>query len=563
MANETWPISSEDRRESILSSLDELAKKYPDYKNDIEDLKFDFEEKQLWYWKALQLRIWEEVLRVKRNETEEELLKKLETFLNALLKDEVRETIVSVQDEAWDLTQIALAEWRKKTYWRDITPVIIKVKYAFAWEKLFDDMSDLREKIHNQTLWQEDFFVEYWWIILDIKAWDDSNTMLDKLAIFFKNLIDKNKEKFEALKTIDTQSKDFNKERKKAWAVIFASFNNFRWKFKWTKLSLKISELRDLIDTSMIWIETWFEINEDWVLLDIKKWDHPDIVVEKILNFIEKVQKKYPEKFDKKEIINAEKVVASMEEDKTYWRDVIAWIDILQRNYPKDEYPVLQKLKEMIEANKIWVWTNLFFNIGWAILEIDTTDSEKNIKSKISVFIWILKQIVDQENEKNKLDQVFWRDIEATLKSLEDVYWKNTDFQMLIMLIESWVLWTVKDFNANIERVSINIFPSDSDSDIKKKLLKFIDWLKDQKKVVIDNKEVVEARRKIAELERWMQELSDRYRQAIRQKDWKIWDLERKVDIFEQENRRLKAQTSSSSSSSSSSSWSRHISRNW
>jgi hypothetical protein len=52
--------------------------------------------------------------------------------------------------------------------------------------------------------------------------------MLDKLTVFFKKLLDSNISKFEAIETIDTNSKDFNKERKKAWAVILSSFNIFR-----------------------------------------------------------------------------------------------------------------------------------------------------------------------------------------------------------------------------------------------------------------------------------------------------------------------------------------------
>jgi len=47
MLHENGTLSFENRRENILSFLDELVKKYPDYENDIEDLKFDFEEKQL------------------------------------------------------------------------------------------------------------------------------------------------------------------------------------------------------------------------------------------------------------------------------------------------------------------------------------------------------------------------------------------------------------------------------------------------------------------------------------------------------------------------------------
>lgn len=561
MVNETWPLSNEERTKNILLDLDKLKDKFPDYINDIEDLIFDFEEKQLWYSKALQLRIWETVLRIRRSEKEDDLLKKLEDFLEALLKDEVEEVVDSTKQDSQDLTHIALAEWRKRTYWRDITPVIIKVKYAFEWEKLFDDMNVLREKIHNQTLWQQDFSITHWGLTLDIKQWDDSPTMLDKLAIFFKKLINSNTQKFEAIKTIDTSTKDFNKERKKARAVIFACFNDFRWKFKWSDFGLKIAELRDLINASLIWVQTWFKIKEDWISLNIKKWDHPDIVVEKILKFIEEIQKKNPKKFEEKELIDSKEVLTTMEEDKTYWRDIIAWIDILQRNYPAKDYPVLDKLKQMLEANKLWEWTNLFFNIWWVILEIDQTDSEKNIKSKISIFIWILKQIADQEEEKNKLDKVFWRDIEATLKSFEEVYWTNTDFQMLLMSIESWILWTVKDFTWDVQWVIINIYPSDSDSEIKQKLLKFIEWLKNQKKVVVNNQEIIEARKKIAELEKWMQELSDRYKDAIHKKDWKIWNLEKKVDIFEQENRKLKAQISSSSSSGSTRS--RPVTRNW
>jgi uncharacterized protein YktA (UPF0223 family) len=46
--------------------------------------------------------------------------------------------------------------------------------------------------------------------------------------------------------------------------------------------------------------------------------------VEKILNFIEAIQKKYPDKFDKSEVIDSKEVLKSMDEDKTYWRDVIA-----------------------------------------------------------------------------------------------------------------------------------------------------------------------------------------------------------------------------------------------
>jgi hypothetical protein len=566
MANEKWPQSNESRRLNILSWLDELIKQYPDFENDIEDLKFNIEEKQLWNWTPLQLRIEWSVLRIKRNEKEDDVLKKLEAFFKELLKDEVWETVEVVKDEASDLTKLALAEWKKRTYWRDITPVIVKVKYAFEWEKLFDDMSELREKIHDKTLWNEDFTIENSNLKLDIKSWDSDEVMLDKLTVFFKKLLDSNISKFEAIETIDTNSKDFNKERKKAWAVILSSFNIFRWKFKWEKLSFKISELRDLIDNRMLWISRWFKIDESWIKLHIKKWDNLDTVVEKILNFIEAIQKKYPDKFDKSEVIDSKEVLKSMDEDKTYWRDVIAWIDILQRDFPVWEYPVLEKLKQMIENNKVWAWTNLYFNIWGAILEIDTEDSEKSIKNKISVFIWILKQFAEEKKDDDKLNDIFWRDIEATLKSMEDIYWSNSDFQMLIMLIEAWVLWTVKDFNANIEGIIINIFPSDSDWDIKKKLIKFIDDLKNQKKVVIDNQEIINARKKIAELEKWMRELSDRYKKAIidsSTKDSKIWTLERKVEIHQQEIKDLKNNQSSSGSWSWYSNYSRPVTRFW
>lgn len=541
MSVEKKSLDNQERRKNIIGSLEILIEKYPDYKNDIEDLIFHIEEKQLGNWQALLLRIWESVLRVKRNESEWEMLTKLETFLDELLQDDVSKTQKEVKEKAIDSTSISLVEWKNKTYWRDITPVVIQAKHVFVWEKISDEMSELRQLIHDWTLWKKDYSISYKELKLEINKWDSDEIVLEKLAIFLKKLSTTYKDKFDILSKPDLDWKDFNKDRKKAWAVIFSSFNDFRWKFKWEALGYHISELRDLIDNYMLWRNTWYSINQDWVVLDIQKWANLDTIVEKILVFIENIQTKYPEKFDKKEIIDAKSVIKNKEEEKVYWRDVVAWVDILQKKYTKADYPILEKLKEMMENGKLWHWTSLYFNIGPAILEIEPTDSEKAVKNKVSVFIWILKQISDQEDEKNKLNDTYWRDIEATLKWYEDIYWNNLDYQMLIMLIESWTLWTVKDFKAEIEWVEIKIVPSDSDAMIKQKLVDFINWLKNQKNSFINNKKFTDAKKKIQELEENMVEIDNRYRKAVKSKDQKIDDLERKVHIYEQEIKKLKS----------------------
>lgn len=547
---ENLSLSIEKRRENIVESLRLLEQKYPDYKKEIDDILFYFEEKQLGNSQAYLLRIWESVLRVRRQETEPDLLNKMETFLNELLKDDILKTVDGTKKTVVEYSWLSLAEWKTRTYWRDVTPMIIKTKYAFVWEKLYDDMVDLRKHIHDKTLWSKKFLIDYNDIKLDINPWDTDEEMLEKITIFFKNLENNYSDKFNSIKTIDTTSKDFNKDRKKAWSVILATFNDFRWKFKWQDFSMKISELRDLIDNFMLWTQTWFQIKEWKINLDIKKWDSLDVMVEKILVFIENIQKQYPDKFTKNQQIDAKEILKNMEEEKIYWRDVIAWIDLLQKDYNQSEFPVLQKLKEMLENNKLWEWTNLYFNIGWAILEIETIDSEKAIKNKISTFIWILKQLSDQQKAQNKINEIYWRDIESDLRWYEDVYGSNVDYQMLIMLIESWILWTVKDFKADIEWVKINITPTDSDSIIKQKLVDFIKWLQDQKKTALDKKRFDQAQERIKKMEQWMIDLDTRFKKASKDwqlKDMKIVDLERKVAIYEQEIKNLKSQAQPSS----------------
>lgn len=541
----------EKRRENILQSLQKLLAKFPDYKNEIDDISFYFEEKQLGNSQATLLRIWESVLRVKRLETESDLLLKMEAFLWELLQDDLTKAVGDTKEVVAEYSWLALAEWKTKTYWRDVTPMIIKTKYAFDWESLFDDMTLLRTQIHHKTLWSQKFSIAYNDLKLEINPWESDEEMLQKITLFFKDLERVYSQKFQAIQTIDTSSKDFNKDRKKAWSVILASFNYFRWQFKWEPLSLKISELRDLIDNFMLGTHTGFSIDDGKVHLDIKKWDSLDIMVEKILLFIENIQNQYPEKFAKIQKVDANAILKNMEEDKIYWRDVIAWIDLLQKDYTAAEFPVLEKLKAMLENHKLWEGINVYFNIWGAILEIETTDSEKSIKNKISTFIGILKQLSDQQKAQNTLNEVYWRDIEAELKWYEDVYGSNVDYQMLIMLIESWILGTVKDFKADIEGVKINIIPSDSDSAIKQKLVDFISGLKDEKKSAIDNKRFNQAQERIKKMEQSMNDLDVRYRKASKDgqiKDMQIVDLERKVAIYEQEIKNLKTQAQPSSS---------------
>lgn len=540
-----------ERRENILHSLNILLQKFPDYRKEIEDISFYFEEKQLGNSQATLLRIWEVVLRIKRLETESDLLGKMETFLWELLQDDVTKTVGDTKETVVEYSWLSLAEWKTKTYWRDVTPMIIKTKYAFVGESLFDDMTLLRTQIHHKTLGNQKFLLTYNDLKLEINPWESDEEMLQKITLFFKDLERDYSQKFQAIKTIDTSSKDFNKDRKKAWSVILASFNYFRWQFKWEPLSLKISELRDLIDNFMLWTHTGFAIDEWKVHLDIQKWDSLDIMVEKILLFIENIQNQYPEKFAKIQKVDAKAILKNMEEDKIYWRDVIAGIDLLQKDYSQAEFPVLEKLKSMLENHKLWEGINVYFNIWWAILEIETTDSEKSIKNKISTFIWILKQLSDQQKTQNTLNEVYWRDIEGELKWYEDVYGSNVDYQMLIMLIESGILWTVKDFKADIEGVKINIVPSDSDSAIKQKLVDFISGLKDEKKSAIDKKRFEQAQERIKKMEQSMNDLDARYRKASKDwqiKDMQIVDLERKVAIYEQEIKNLKTQAQPSSS---------------
>lgn len=78
---------------------------------------------------------------------------------------------------------------------------------------------------------------------------------------------------------------------------------------------------------------------------------------------------------------------------------------------------------------------------------------------------------------ENSKEKVYWTDILWKLKLYEEMNKNYVDYSVLIMLIEDWILWTGQEFFCSLWDIELEIKTSDTDSEIKIKLIDFISKL--------------------------------------------------------------------------------------
>lgn len=279
----------------------------------------------------------------------------------------------------------------------------------------------------------------------------------------------------------------------------------------------------------------------------IAKGDSDDIVLTKLSRFIGEVKAEHTDLFPPKPA-QPEQVSASA--DAIFWRDVIAGIDGLFRDYPDKDFQSLYTLRTMIENGEVGVGMHLLMTINNVHLWIQKKDDGATIKDKIAVFIGELKQIASSNKKTKeapldpKLEQTYWRDIEAALSALEPAFGDDANFKLLHISVKKGILGTVRNFHAVIGGEALDIIQSDSDTDIKDKLSAFIRKLSAGGQVKLNEevrKKFHELEKKYTNLEHQNLDLESRYKKAggdLQQRGAEIIRLEDQVRKLQAELRR-------------------------
>lgn len=521
------------KKSSILSLLNRLIPWYTEFQPQLEDLQFYVENDVLGDNQPFLLTIWGVRLAVNRNEPDKNsMLQKILNFCESLATKlptsvEVTETKHVVE---W-ITEKKLIQ-KETIYWRDVNVLLINMYSIFWWSEFAEEIKKLRKLIHKWELGSNVYNLEFEWVKLSIDKWEKDDEILLKLVWFIRKIESKYEEEFKT----ERQHKERawvseEKDRQKIWATIMAWLISLKKVFKWSDFGWEIAILKDMIDNYQLWYKAWTTIRSPWwINLIIRKWEDLDTITEKLVTFISWIQDKNKSKFEESSIVDKTVTLEKKEQDKYYWTDVLAWIDNIQKLYPENEYPSIAKLKEMIENGELWIWSSLLVNVWPAILNINKTDNDKDIKNKILVFLWVLKQISSELEETDQIDDLYWRDILGNLKAMEEAYWDIPDYQMLLMTIEFWVLGTVRDFSTVIDWISLEIKISDSDKALKTKLDKFMKELQNNKKVKIDQQAMKKALERITQSEMENKRVTEELKKKIKE----LWD--QSATIVDQQN---------------------------
>lgn len=104
-------------------------------------------------------------------------------------------------------------------------------------------------------------------------------------------------------------------------------------------------------------------------------------------------------------------------------------------------------------------------------------------------------------DDANISGKEFWSDTLARLKDLEDTYGENFDFQMLLMSVEMGTFAEVRNFEIMLHGASLKVIPRFDDTEVRRKMLAFLDDLEQLRASDIEKSLVPQLRQHIAELE--------------------------------------------------------------
>ncbi len=508
--------------QDLATGLEQLQTVYLGYEEDLEDLAFDMRNRALGKESPLRLNIDGARLRINQREEEVTMIEQVAQFIHILYEKLGDADKASVNGELMERVAAIASNIRTgirdrieplvpeigKLRWRDVNVEIVRIKHAFRGEQLGAGMTKLRQIIHRRELGQEDYTLEHEDIHLDIKKEDSDEVMLQKLATFSRAIQRKCDEKFP--EPMEREVEQFPSSAV-YWTEVATGFMQLKEQFRGSDLGAEFSSLKNLIDSERI-KEAGYHIETEWATLQIEPDTPYYQMADQIAEFVEIVQKGNPDKFP--EPFTVAEAKKALDAQKFHWRDAIAAIDHLQSSaYPANEYPALQELKARMEAGTLGVDSDMAIYIGPIRLNIKKTNSDTDIQHKVAVFIGELKQVVPDEKTSTtepldpKLDQTFWRDIEAALISLEDVYGTNKTFRKLVFFIKEGILGA-NDFTANVGGHTLEIKSTDSDLEMRDKLNTFIRELNEGRIVELDRK----AMERIQELERNQIELEEEYR---------------------------------------------------
>jgi hypothetical protein len=536
-----------DGKKSIAALLDIAVASYPDYENDLNDLKFYIEQDMLGNGQAFLLRIWNDRLQIGRNEQDKGAMKeKLLTFFRTVLPEPKTNGVLWwIQALTQDVWEWMIIPTKDRLYWRDVTVYIVMMKQIFSRNKTFvDQLTNLRKLIHNDELGKSEYTIGHDDTSLEIKKWDPEHEMLVKLSLFIRTLEQKHMSEFNKYRAQNSSRWiEDPKDRQRIWSDILAGLVSLKKTYKWTDFWVEIATLKDLIDGYQLGYHIGVEITApNGQELSIRKWESLDKIVEKMVTFISEVQKSDTKNYPNGPVLQGEKSIESKEEAKFYWTDTIAGLDHLQKKFSVNEYPSLQSLKEMIELGELGVWSNILISVWPIHLHIKKADNDKAIKNKIAIFIGELKQLASTI-ESDGIDEIYWRDIVGQLRGMEDAYGEYSDYQLLIMSIEAGTLGTVRDFKTVIDWVSLSIVVTDSDKILKEKLQKFIDDLKTQKKTKVDEKIVKRTQERMQQMDKEYRELQRQYveqEKEVRKGSTKVRDQADEIRRLQDEIKQLK-----------------------
>ncbi|KKP38656.1 MAG: hypothetical protein UR28_C0014G0003 [Candidatus Peregrinibacteria bacterium GW2011_GWF2_33_10] len=467
-----------------------------------------------------------------------------------------------VTREALQTVVKPLIEGKEKTYWRDIVAQITLLKQLLREDPCYSGLSELRELIHKKELGKSDFVFEHESVKLNINSGDSDDSIIGKLVKFIKEMKVLHQDDFDTKIKVREAVGD-NKDRGRVWNTITAGLIAIKKQFSGTTTSSQVAELLDLIDQNMLGLVVPFAINtEKAVNLNIQRGESLDSILIKLLRFVSDFQALHKDKFDT--IIDFDQAMEEIEAEKKYWTDILAALDNVQSIFPVSLYPGLQAMKEMIENNELGVAQSLVLDIGPVHLIIDKKDSDKLMKRKILFFVGQLKQLASEEEEQ-KLDDIYWRDIEAQLKAMRGHYGDNIDYNMLIDCIETGILGVERSVYIDVDGAILDVYPADSDRKLREKLKDFINKLSRQ--VNIDEEIEKKVKERIKQIEENAIKKEEEFREKIKQKEIEISQFQAQVTQEAAEIKQLKDEvrqlrgTTSPSSRSTRVSWPSYISQ--
>lgn len=533
-----WELKNE-----ALSWLQKLKWLFAEFSEDIDALIFYIENDNLGNNQAFLLSIAGEHLSLEKDTPEKEkMYRSILDFSEKILKKQEKNRVAEEKKSIGTLIHLIAQNplvHKENLRFRDISVILVALKHIFPEDSVFTDwITKIRTLIHKRRLGTQDVSLWFEDISLDIKVWMGDGEMLLELFHFAHKIYGKYPRKFrEYLERSRKIKEDEPKDRQEIWSIILATMTDFKQKFHGSPFGARIAELKDTIQSYNL-LQNDYPLQSPWgVHLDIKKEDTLDEVVEKLVLFLAWIQEKNTERFPKETRIRSQEVIASKEKEKVYWRDILAGLDFIQSSkYNPKEYPELQQFREIVEDGKLGEWLLISLEVDGAKLYITKFDSEKRMKNKVLEFMWELK-VRASVGEDMGSQKIFWKDILLQLKAMEEAYGSYADYQLLVMSIESKTLGIVKDFSTIIDGIALEIFPTDSDKTIREKLEKFVQELKEHKKIKIDENAMQRMRERLEQAQREQEELRKKYDKLLYDQE----DLKKKTgDKMKQQEKKIK-----------------------